>query len=371
MSKKIGRPARVVQSLVQRIRKDCVAGRGPGARLPTEEALAVRYGVNAKTVRSALRELERRSEVTRKPSGGAFVAERPDEMWESYIGKAIAVGFRDPYAWRDDPFIGRLFGGIAQRLVATGINLTFSSRNWLTWKGPDKPADHFRSPDIVGLIVVGLQREGVLDSLRSLSLPKVAIDFDATEKGIDSFCLDNVGVGELLARRLLKLGHRQVAAIFEDPARPVEATDPAWSDREAGFRSVLNNAPDATLHPLLVRERGRFESALRHLDELLGRPPDQRPTAVFLPHDLLAEVKTIASDRGIRIPRGLSVVGVDNSDGRTEMTAVGFDAHALGMAATFHLLKRIRDPRWSTRKPALVKVKGQYVARRSHARAQV
>lgn len=59
------------------IERDIAAGRGaaPGARLPTEAALAARFAVNRHTVRRAMEDLEARGLVRVEQGRGSFVAE--------------------------------------------------------------------------------------------------------------------------------------------------------------------------------------------------------------------------------------------------------------------------------------------------------
>lgn len=81
------------------------------------------------------------------------------------------------------------------------------------------------------------------------------------------------------------------------------------------------------------------EVAQQTAEELLARPADERPTAVFTHNDELAfAVREAAFARGLSVPGDVSVVGYDIS--RTaalsgvDLTTVDVDAAALARAST-------------------------------------
>ncbi|MBC7165538.1 MAG: phosphonate metabolism transcriptional regulator PhnF [Roseovarius sp.] len=66
------------RSIHDSLRDDITAGRyAPGDRLPTESALAARFGVNRHTVRRALATLAQAGTIRTRRGAGAFVAHRP------------------------------------------------------------------------------------------------------------------------------------------------------------------------------------------------------------------------------------------------------------------------------------------------------
>ncbi|MDZ7710364.1 MAG: phosphonate metabolism transcriptional regulator PhnF [Roseovarius sp.] len=68
------------RSIHDSLHDDIAAGRyAPGARLPTEAALAARFGVNRHTVRRALATLVEAGTIRTRRGAGAFVAHRPTE----------------------------------------------------------------------------------------------------------------------------------------------------------------------------------------------------------------------------------------------------------------------------------------------------
>ncbi len=186
------------------------------------------------------------------------------------------------------------------------------------------------------------------ESQSAESLPTVAIDFRHA--------------GELAARHLLDLGHRRVAAV---PELPFHAS------RLEGFRTTLA-AAGVTLADECVRVgASTVESGYRAAADLLALP--QRPTAVFATNDLMAlGVMEAAADVGLRVPRDLSIVGLDDimlgAHVRPSLTTIAVPKRQLAAEATDLLLRHIEE---GLRSPPPVVVRPHLVVRRSTAPVRV
>lgn len=74
------RPAALWRAIHDSLSADIVAGQyGPGSKLPTEAALAIRFGVNRHTVRRALAALAQAGVIFTRRGAGAFVMHRPTD----------------------------------------------------------------------------------------------------------------------------------------------------------------------------------------------------------------------------------------------------------------------------------------------------
>jgi DNA-binding LacI/PurR family transcriptional regulator len=132
---------------------------------------------------------------------------------------------------------------------------------------------------------------------------------------------------------LLELGHRRIghlAASFDAPT---------FHLREAARRRVLT---EAGLDPDTL-PRATTEIAIRSAHDAAGPLLDERPTGVFCDDDLLAAgLYMAARERGLRIPRDLSVVGFDDMDFapalEPPLTTVALDPEKMG-ATAFELLE--------------------------------
>ncbi len=367
MNRRTGRPPLLLDLLVEKIEITFVKGKKAGERLPTEKELSRQFGVNHNTVRSALAELEKKRLIQRKPHAGAFVAPPAVAAMREHIGRSLGVLFPTPYGWIRTRFYQDICAVFLQELSQSGINLTLCPYNYRHLMPFHTPATHLGHPDILGLLLVGQHQPGVIESVMTIPKPCVAIDVDATAQNIDSFIFDNAGAGALLARRLYKLGHRRIVAVFEDPKKP--RRDEAWTSRREGFMSALKDLADVRFTPLYTPKRTHLRAILPAFGDLLDQAAGKRPTAVCLPHEgCFADVSRMATEKGLKIPRDLSVVVFGEVGNEGAPTGVHFDGAKLAQAGLLHLLRGIRDPKWEARKahPQRFLTKGVYVAGKTH-----
>lgn len=129
--------------------------------------------------------------------------------------------------------------------------------------------------------------------------------------GAPSIGIDDVAVGHLATTHLLDLGHRRIALIRGEIENPFGFVVPRL--RQLGFERALRShglEPDPALYvDGSFTIAGGYEAAERLLDR------DDPPTAIFALSDEMAfGVVHAASDRGVRVPDDLSVIGVDDHD---------------------------------------------------------
>ena len=110
------------------------------------------------------------------------------------------------------------------------------------------------------------------------------------------------------ARHIATLGHERIAHI-RGPS-----TFRSSHERLRGFEEGLAEF-GLTLDPKLVLEGGyTFESGVACAQQLLERPPNVRPTAVFAGNDEMAVgVYQAARRAGFGVPEDLSIVGFDDT----------------------------------------------------------
>ena len=127
-----------------------------------------------------------------------------------------------------------------------------------------------------------------------------------------TFLIDSVSVGKDAARYFDSLGHFASYGFVHGAIRY------PWSiEREEGFRSVLPRKTPLFIFPNKKPADATQDDAVTPVisHEELGKWLDAlpKPAAVFGANDLFAsEVLTVCSQRGIRVPQQVSVVGCDN-----------------------------------------------------------
>lgn len=115
--------------------------------------------------------------------------------------------------------------------------------------------------------------------------------------------IDDRAAAAAMTRRLLDLGHRRIGLITG------AANQSASAERLIGFQSEIEVCPGAEA----VIEAGDFtyRSGLEAAGRLLDRPAP--PTAIFASNDDMAlGAVAVAHQRGLDVPRDLTVVGFDD-----------------------------------------------------------
>ena len=152
-----------------------------------------------------------------------------------------------------------------------------------------------------------------LVSLQSLRVPVVTVG--TAVEGMSSVIVDNVEVGRLATQHLLDLGHRRIAFFGDDLDEMHGFT--AATDRHRGYDLALREAglePDPALSERTGFSMDGGEAAMHRM---FGRRRKsfELPTAVFAVSDEVAMgVLYAAREHGLKVPRDLSVIGVDGHD---------------------------------------------------------
>ena len=138
-------------------------------------------------------------------------------------------------------------------------------------------------------------------------VPLVAVDrIHADFPGVAA---DHRRGARLAVDYLVRLGHRRIACV----AGPEESA-PAKA-RLQGYLDVIEDLSGRTrgqVQPQVVRGAFDYESGHAVGTALLARPPGERPTAIFASSDQQAiGCLRAASDLGIEVPAGVSIVGFD------------------------------------------------------------
>ena len=162
-----------------------------------------------------------------------------------------------------------------------------------------------RRPVGVVLVLSGLPEES-RRQLRVRNIPFVIIDpAGDPPPDVPAIGAANWTGGTLAARHLLDLGHRRVAVIAGPDDMLMSRA------RLSGFRSALDAAGVSVPAEYLRAGEFDIQSGLAEGLALLALP--EPPTAIFAESDLQAlGVYEAAREKGVVIPRELSVVGFDD-----------------------------------------------------------
>ena len=172
-------------------------------------------------------------------------------------------------------------------------------------------------------------------------LPVVLMSGVQSGSGTDSIVLNNVKGGYIAGRHLLELGRRKICFIG--------GSEDSFSvkERYEGFTSALGESGLSVLPGMAEFGDYREKSGYRIMLDLIEKK--NIPDAVFASNDLLAlgAIQAI-SERGLRIPEDIAVIGFDNiataSFRGVELTTVEHPKYKMGELAVKMLLERIENP---------------------------
>lgn len=237
----------------------------------------------------------------RRPARGM---PRPSVAHEQkeYQGKLIELLFHNV----GTPWAAEMIRGVEETARPARVGVVVSvlgsgaraGKRWLEDLAARKP---------IGAILA-LSQLSAADHRRvaALGIPAVLVDPDGElHAGLPSIGASNWGGGMTATQYLIDLGHRRIGVIT-GPMRML-----CCQARLAGYRAALESA-QIPYDPQLVGYGDftyptAFTAALAMLDQ------PQPPTAVFAANDVQAlAVCAAAYQKGLRIPRDLSVVGFDD-----------------------------------------------------------
>ncbi len=199
-----------------------------------------------------------------------------------------------------------------------------------------------RSERMDGVLIISLHLES-RDARRFIESQVPTVLIDAVHPDFDWVIVDNVAGGYLATQHLIQLGHRRIAYISDELDQPFESAP--VKDRYQGYVKALTEA-NIPLKSEYYRQGELKTAVARQLaHELLDQP--QPPTAIFAYSDIQAiGVLEAAEERGINVPRDLSVIGYDDIEiaeylGLTTIRQSLFESGARGAEL---LLKAMTQP---------------------------
>ena len=230
------------------------------------------------------------------------------------IGVVVSEKLTDFF---DDPYNREFMAGIAEVCDERGAGVSLISaadERAVAWSIESAVVDGF----VLQCVEDGSR---LIDLARRRKLPFVAIDSDAAPD-MSSLNVDHRAGARLAAEHLLKLGHRKFGVLSlevmcdgkvgrVERARRLAAEDSVSRDRFRGYEDAFVAAGISIDDVPIMESANDREAGAAMAAALLDAAPDI--TAVLAMSDILAlSVMTVAKERGLVVPRDLSVVGFDD-----------------------------------------------------------
>lgn len=190
-----------------------------------------------------------------------------------------------------------------------------------------------------GLIIA--PTPGARDNLKLVAqLPVIEVDRASGRPGAHSVMVDNTAGARAAVEHLIQLGHRRIGMIVGQ----LDIT--TAQERLQGYRDALAGAGIAYQGDLVLPGQHREEDGRAAATALLLRPPETRPSALFVGNNEMTVGAVLAARAlGLRIPGDLSIVGFDDSRWAQTMhptlTVVAQPAYDLGVLACQTLLNML------------------------------
>jgi len=194
-----------------------------------------------------------------------------------------------------------------------------------------------------GIVLTGLDHdEAVFQLIDSQAIPAVLMWNYAETSKYPAVGADNEMAGRLIAEHILSLGHRNVAYMFP----PRDGNDRA----AARYRAVLDTLQAGNVSvPEHWQLTTVYSIAASKRDAVKMLSTGPRPTALICGNDILATGALYAAAAlGLRVPDDLSVVGIGDFKGSSEiepaLTTVRLPAPLIGQEAGTALVTAIVEP---------------------------
>jgi len=307
------------------------------------EDVAAAAGVSMKTVSRVLNHEPNVREETRDRVMRAVeqLQYKPNLSARSLAGQrsyVVALVYNNP----SRNYLMEVQSGMLEACRAHHYNLVLAP----VGSGKQRTADDIKGlfeyfgPDGVVLIPPLTDDNVVLTYLEEHEVPFACIAPRNPQKRIGVMMEETAAVLELMSG-LIALGHRRIGHI-KGPR-----THGACHWRYAGYREALRKAGIAYDAALVTQGEFSFDSGISGANQLLDLTDP--PTAIFAANDdMAAGVIRAAGERGLAVPRDLSVCGFDDTPIARHiypaLTTVRQPTSEMGRLATLELLERIRTP---------------------------
>ncbi|MBQ7859965.1 MAG: LacI family DNA-binding transcriptional regulator [Faecalibacterium sp.] len=283
----------------------------------------------SKSLQAQIWEVARRQGYTPNAAARALKTTAPVEIPD--VKLLYCMFACPPHETKDDPFFTKLTSAIEREAFKCGyiLHYTFSSVDL------DSPIllNTFAANPSDSLIILGRFDASLYRRVRKHFKKIVYVGLNRLDVKCDQVICDGFKAAQSAVEYLYSLGHRKIGYVGCQEARM------------HGFLHALNSLGLPTDARLLSDDselsmEGGYQGMLR----LLDKAPDI--TAVFCGNDITAiGALRAAKDRGLKLPRDLSIIGVNNIENvqytSPMLASINVPLEEMGKTAVHVLLDRI------------------------------
>jgi DNA-binding LacI/PurR family transcriptional regulator len=302
----------------------------PGDRTPSEKELCETFGVSRITSKKALEMLAEQGIIIRRPGMGSFVAE--GEVQEEFSGPRT-IGFL--ISDFNDTFGTRLVYSVEEACSALGYHMILKR----TRESQDEEKKALRSlidNKVDGILMIPVHGEYYNGEILKQMLhkrPFVFVDRKMPGLPVPSVSTDTVTASVMGVKRLLDLGHRNIAFFSRSLLNTSTVEDRLYGFIKAFSDYGLPFTQDYFCPPLASsNDIGMVTRYLMEHPEI---------TAAFTSEfEIALLVKLAAESMNLRVPQEFSIVTFDSPQYLSDFTYIKQDEYNMGKKAV-EILHRI------------------------------
>jgi LacI family transcriptional regulator len=335
----------VYKSIYETLRAEIRSGLYDGAgKLPSENALKERFGVERLTVRRAIDMLTDEGLVVKRPGVGHILAAQAAKFGgrvkppvkgaaqnRNILFVTLAEHGSGGAAERFHLSLSRAF---EKRLSESGYNLVFKSL-----QSGDRLKEGIDGARPAAVIFDSFLREDMYADALFAKLPCISVNHYTPL--MTSVVSNNADGAYAAAKTLLDAGHGRIAVVIG------KRNYQTCLERMAGVQSIYAKRNKHLEEKYVVDGDWSFGSGVRAGGYILSLPAAERPSAVFAFNDDMAYGCRSALEKGgCKIPEDISLIGFDKS-GRYDdifppVTTVDVNLDAMADCAAWYLLCRVQ-----------------------------
>lgn len=313
-----------------------------GQKLPTESEMMAAFSVSRYTVRRAISDLENENYVYRVQGGGSFVADWQKERKQDKAPSVIGILSTHVASY----IFPAIIDGADHVISENGFSLILAN----THNEPKRERIaliNLMRQNLAGLIIeptrsaTSTPNIDLYEKLRDSGVPMIFIN--ATYPNFDSVSVvsdDKAAIYEA-TKYLMAKGHKRIVGAFQ-------VDDRQGVNRLDGYmRAYQEQSELLTEFTPVIYKSDEITQVLHHMNNMLVRSADQRPTAIIAYNDQLAiQIIALAHDLGLRVPEDISVMGFDDFQLSRyltpSLTTMSHEKERMGQDAASLLIQRIK-----------------------------
>lgn len=309
-----------------------------GDRLYSENQLSEMFGISRQTVRRAIGMLEEEGVLHRVRGSGTYVGDDRQENLKKRNRIAVVTTYVDSYIFP------KTIQGIEKVLFEHGYSVQIAFTNNTLVREKSVLEDIISRDDVAGVIVEGT-KSGLpnpnIALYRKLTARKVPILFINTyypELDVPHVSLNDVKAAYLAVNYLIGKGHRDIGAVFK-------LDDGQGRLRYLGYLQAMEEAGLGITDSRMVWiDTDEAKQLSLCMDKIWNRL--ESCSALLCYNDQVAfQLIRLLSQRGIKVPRQISVISIDDSDlalhSEVPITSLPHPKEDLGARAARNLLEMI------------------------------